>query len=524
MKKYLLLFLAVGLVFNSCKKSDDEPFIKPVTQVPEPEPEAEPEPEPEPESIDPATVIVQNFMWQTMNAYYLWQGEMPDLADTRFPETDEGEAAYLEFLAAEPDPGKFFENKLLFSADRFSGYSENYKDLVNLFAGITKSNGLEFGLSLYGSGDDVLGFVNYIVKDSDASTKDIQRGDIFVGVNGTSLNLDNYIDLLFGDEDTYTLNMADVEDNTLVPNGKEIVLTKMEGLEEDPILVTNIVDQGGAKIGYLMYNQFVGGSGEALNQAFGEFVSAGVTDLVLDLRYNLGGSSHTSAVLASLISGRSASEIFYKDKYNAKIEAQLEPDDFLNYFLTTTGTIHGNSDTPLNTLNLNKVYVLATNRSASASELVMVGLEPYIDVVHIGTTTVGKNQGSNTFVDDPENGNFYNPDREGEINPNNQWAIQPIIVTAENSDGFSDYSSGLVPDIELAEDIINLGILGDPEEPLFARAIAEITGSTTKRGFIPEMPVDLVTSSKLQKPFADRLIVDKSAIGLKIKGNAASEQ
>ncbi len=510
MKKYLLLILALGLVQIGCKKNDD---------VVAPNEEAMENPKEEEEQIEEpqeeVNVVVQDFMWQTMNLYYLWQAEVPNLADSIFPTSDADEAAYVEFLSSEPDPGDFFTNKLLFSEDRFSGYSENYKDLTNFLAGVSKSNGLEFGLSLYGSGDDVLGFVYYIVEGSDASTKDIKRGDIFVGVNGVSLNLDNYQELLFGDSDTYTLNMVDIVDNTLVPNGKEITLTKEEGLVENPILVTNIIEEGAQKIGYLMYNQFVGGSGEQLNEVFADFKAQGVTDLVLDLRYNLGGSGYTAALLASLVYDTDESNVFYKDKYNAKIEAQLEPADFLNYFRSTTGTAFGNSDMPLNNLNLNKVYVLATDNTASASELVMVGLEPYIDVVHIGTTTVGKNQGSNTFVDDPENGNFYSPDRESEINPDNQWAIQPIIVTAENADGFSDYSNGLVPDIEFQEDITNLGVLGDPNEPMLARALAEINGSSTKRGFEVYMPVNLVSGSKLSNPLASKLIIDKTPETLK---------
>ena len=429
----------------------------------------------------------------------------------------------LIFWHQTPIPASFLENDLLFSGDRFTFYSENYRDVTNILAGISKSNGLEFGLSLYGSGNDVFGYINYIIKDSDASTKDIKRGDIFVEVDGTGLfynsPTDNNLDLL--DSDTYTLGMADIVDNTIVPNDKEVTLTKEEGLEEDPILVTNIVEETtgkngfAGKIGYIMYNSFIAGSGERLNEVFGEFSSAGVTDLVLDLRYNSGGRGYTATILASLIYGPNESDLFWRDRYNSKIEAQFEPGDLENYFVGTTGSSFDNMDTPLNSLNLNRVYILATDRSASASELVMVGLEPYVDVVHIGSTTVGKNQGSATFVDDPENGNFYDPAREDKINPDNQWALQPIIVTVENAVGFSDYSNGLIPDIPLEEDIANLGILGDPNEPMFARAIEEITGVSSKRGFDVEMPANLIGHSKMFSPLANSLVIDKVPTPLK---------
>ena len=225
-----------------------------------------------------------------------------------------------------------------------------------------------------------------------------------------------------------------------------------------------------------MYNQFTGESSDQLNQVFGDFKAANITDLVLDLRYNPGGSGSTVQVLASLIYDTNTSNLLWKDRYNAKIESAFGPGELDNNFVNSTGNAFGNMNAPLNNLNLSRVFVIATSGSASASELVMVGLEPYINVIHIGETTVGKNQGSNTFVDDPANNNFYQPDREDQINPDNQWAVQPIIITVENSAGFSDYSNGLIPDIELEEDLTNLGILGDPNEPLLARAIQEIIG------------------------------------------------
>lgn len=495
MKKSILIFLGLFLAFSSCNKNDDGPVID----------ETEVEQEQEEPTIDPADIVVQDFMWETMNDYYLWQAEVQDLADDRFAT----QAAYTNFLAANPDPESFLTDKLLFSGDRFTFYSEDYREITNFLSGISKSNGLEFGLSLIGDTDDVFGFVQYVVKNSDAASKDIKRGDYFIGVNGTRLNRNNYAELLFGDNDTYTLDMADITDSNISPNNKEVTLTKQANLQEDPILVNTVLTQGDRRIGYLMYNQFQAGSGEALNQVFGEFKNQNVTDLVLDLRYNGGGRGSTAQILASLIYGTDTEQLLYTTRYNAKVLSLFEPGELDNNFVATTGTLDGNTNSALNTLNLNKVYILATDSSASASELVMVGLEPYINVVHIGTTTVGKNQGSVTFVDDPENGNFYDPDRKDQINPENQWAIQPIISTVENSVGFSDYADGLLPDIELQEDITNLGTFGDANEPLLARAIQEITGSAAKQDFTVNIPAKLISSSKLFDKRKSVLIVER---------------
>src|SRR5690606_12673652 len=109
--------------------------------------------------------------------------------------------------------------KLLFREDRFSFYSDDYKELTKAFAGVSKSNGLEFGLSLFSDSNDVFGYVHYVIPNSNAATKDIKRGDFFTGVNGTTLNLDNYQNLLFGEDDTYTLNMAEINNNVISNTG-----------------------------------------------------------------------------------------------------------------------------------------------------------------------------------------------------------------------------------------------------------------------------------------------------------------
>ncbi|WP_437369109.1 S41 family peptidase [Maribacter litoralis] len=496
MKKFFLSLLCLGLITMSCSSDDNDPVVE--------EEEIE-NPVEEEETVE-VDIEVQNFFWQTLNLYYFWQGDVPDLADDRF----DTQTAYEEYLAENDDPVAFLENDLLFSEDRFTFYSDDYTDLVNSSAGISKSNGLQFGLGLISGTEDVFGFVEYVVKDSDASSKDIKRGDLFIGVDGQTLNIDNYIELLFGDNDTYTLNMADIVDGGISPSDKKVTLTKFEGLVEDPIHVNTVITSGDKKIGYLMYNQFVAGSEDAMNAVFADFIAQGVNELVLDLRYNPGGRGSTASVLASLIKGTNTNDLLYRTVYNAKLQAEFDSSLTDNYFVSTTGTTDGNSGAALNTLNLSKVYIIATEASASASELVMVGLEPYIDVVHIGGTTVGKNQGSVLFVDDPEGGNVYDADRVDNINPNVQWGLQPIISRVENSAGFSDYVDGLIPDIELPEDVTNLGVLGDANEPLLARAIQEINGSGAKRNFDVVLPAEIVSSSKLHNPRNTTLLLNNS--------------
>ena len=93
---------------------------------------------------------------------------------------------------------------------------------------------MEFGLIQFSGSSNVFGYVRYILPNSDASTKEIERGDLFTGVNGVTLTAENYQELLFGEDPTYTLNMADIQGNDVVPNGREVTLTKEENFQEDP--------------------------------------------------------------------------------------------------------------------------------------------------------------------------------------------------------------------------------------------------------------------------------------------------
>jgi hypothetical protein len=132
-----------------------------------------------------------------------------------------------------------------------------------------------------------------------------------------------------------------------------------------------------------------------------------------------------------------------------------------------------------------------------------------MNVFHIGERTRGKNEFSVTMVDDIDNDYIYSRARENKINPSNKWAMQPLMGRNENSAGFSDYTEGLVPNVELKEDLSSLGVLGDPNEALFARAIQEITGTTAKRDFTVLIPVEEVSNSKLFTPIKDNMVLDK---------------
>ncbi|QBA64432.1 S41 family peptidase [Muriicola soli] len=485
MKKNYITLLFAALFVLACNK-DDDGLITTATDV-----------------------QTQDFMWKSMNLWYFWQADVDVLADDRFSSDEE----YTNFLRSESDPANFFDNQLRFVEDRFSNYSSDYEDFTNFLSGITKSNGLSFGLIAL-ENDNVVGYVRYVTPNSDAATKDIFRGEFFTGVDGQTLTLNNYIDLLFGENDTYTLNMADLVNDTFTPNDKEVTLTKQEGFQENPIFVVNTFDVNGQKIGYIYYNRFLNEFDEELNDAFGQLKAQGITDLVLDLRYNPGGSVNTTRLMASMIYGTNNNDLFIKQRWNPKIQASFDDSDLEDYFTDRTG-----EGTSINTLNLSRVFIITTGRSASASELIINGLDPYMDVIQVGTTTTGKNEFSLTMVDDPGRSGLpyvYSPSRESSINPENRWALQPLVGRNENSVGFSDYTAGFTPEIELEEDLANLGVLGDINEPLLARAIEEITGVSGKRDFTVRKPARPFADPEVFSPVKDNMILDKP-LNLKLK-------
>jgi carboxyl-terminal processing protease len=432
---WLLLLLAIPAAFVSCEDQDD------------------------------VAVPVNDFIWKGLNLYYLWQADVPNLSDDIY-ETQET----LNSFVQQYGPAQLF-GSLLYEpdvVDRWSILVSDYRTLENTLQGVYTTTGAEFGLIYVpGSTTNIFGYVRYILPGTDASTKDIHRGDIFYAVNGTPLTVDNYQNLLGAE--TYTLNLATFNGSTIVPNGESVSLIKQE-YAENPIYTASVVQQGGHTIGYLMYNGFYAGYNNALNAAFGQLQAAGVTELVLDLRYNSGGSVQTATYLGSMITGQFNGQVFAQQQWNSKLMAHLNQADLQNRFTNSMGS------SAINSLNLNRVYVLTTASTASASELVINCLEPYIDVVVIGTTTTGKNVGSVTLYDSM---NFGRSGRES----THRYAMQPIVLKTVNADGFGDYSAGIDPDFELPEDYSNMGQLGDAAEPLFARAINDIlsggrTGNT----------------------------------------------
>jgi C-terminal processing protease CtpA/Prc len=390
---------------------------------------------------------IEDFIWEGLNTYYYWQNSVPDLADNRF----DSQKSYANFLSQFNANHELLFESLLSDKDRFSWIMSDYTALEKQLSRIYTTSGMMIGLGRTGNSDDLFAFVRYVLPDSDAATKNIVRGDLFLSVNNEQLTVDNYRALLSSEVESFSIELAQINDQMVTPTGISVDLVKTE-IQENPIHMHKLIELNNVKIGYLMYNGFVADFDDELESAFTEFQTQGVDQLIVDLRYNRGGSVSTSIKLASMITGQFSGEVFAQTQHNDKRSSLNE-----DYLFEATAV----------QLKMDRLYVISSEDTASASEFLINGLSPYIDVIVIGDDTTGKNVGSYSIYDWI--------DDKGNVNPRHTWAMQPITLKIANSEGFADFENGLQADYRLQEVVANLGTLGEIDEPLLQKTL-EVMG------------------------------------------------
>ncbi len=442
------------------------------------------------------------FVWSGMNTWYFWQDRVPDLADERL-EDMQNLNAYLNRFKDERD---LFEN-LLHHEDRFSWFIDDFEVHEAARLGSSKSFGFRFGLLGLESSDEVFGYVQYVIRDSQADVAGLKRGEIFNRINGQRLNRSNFQEALAADH--YRLGFAELTTNqhnlTRLTDKDKVIEITAENIRENPIHFARTYLAGESTIGYLVYNAFRFNFHRELNNRFGAFKGDGIDELILDLRYNSGGALITSALLATLVSGIGAESDFARLVYNKKRSNQN-----FTYPFTDIMVIYDENgerleeSADLNLLHLKRVYVLTSPRTASASEVVINGLRAHgVEVVIIGEKTAGKDEGSITLYDAPPS---YTLQSRENLNPNHKRAIQPIIFKIFNASG-DNYPDGFIPDVIISETsyLKNLPPLGHPQEPLFNAAISHITGAflTLRTEDHLRIPDRITDSRELMDPFHD---------------------
>lgn len=407
-----------------------------------------PDPDPDPDPTGEVTnADINRWVLDSMKYWYYWNTSIPNS-----PNLNQSPEAFFESILKRPD-------------DRFS-WIQNNEDLRNQLSGVIKTSGLAVAYYLFGNNPNrAFASVRYVLKGSPADQAGVKRGDLFLEVNGNPFTVsDGFVTnagILSGN-DTFTLTKGVLNDG-VISEGGTVTLTPVENFQEKAIhLDTVLTTPNGTKVAYLFYNRFLQNQAQDLVNAFNRFKAMGVTELIVDERYNSGGSVSVAGLLSALI---------HRDFNINSPFIQYKFNNNLGHFYYTYGQVFGAANASVvsaNNLGLNRVFILATGSSASASELLINNLFPFLgeaNVIHIGATTRGKDDASITISNS-----------SSRFKDEYDWGIQPIVLKYTNSLGVGDFVNGLVPKYEERESV-PFAPMGSFEDPLIGRALTIIDPS-----------------------------------------------
>lgn len=409
-------------------------------------------------SDSPGTVEDQNnWLRSWSNELYLWYDEIVD-EDPELYTTPQ----YYDLM-------KTFE--LLPSGApkddfHFSQNTAEYQQAVN--SGVSADYGAEWDLLSSTPPREAL-FV-YVQAGTPADLAGIKRGDRITAIDGEDFINGNNVavlnDGLFpNDGDTHEFTVTDFDGT----NERTVSMTAEE-ITTDPVPITDVFATPQGPVGYMYFVGYNRPSEEALFNAVNDFIAAGITELIIDVRYNTGGFLDISNELAFMIAGPAAAqgriydELRFNDKHTVRNPVTNELLTPTNFYTTAQGFSVAQG-TALPALNLSRVYLLVGNTTASANESLINGLRGIdFEVILVGEPTTGKPYG------------FYPTDNCGTT----YFSVQFQTV---NEKGFGDFSEGFKPTenpvaqdevqgCEVGDDYANQ--LGDPAEARLATALGLI--------------------------------------------------
>ena len=315
------------------------------------------------------------FAYNVMHTYYLWKDE-PEVASEISSWKNSGDA--IQKVDA-----------CRYEADKWTKLYSDYSAFESSITGSGKTFGLDFGAYYMDSQrTQVEAIVRFTYADSPARKAGLKRGDEIVMIDGEKMTPQNYRTVLnkFYTATFITLGLAD---------GRSVVLNAVE-MYENPVHTVRTFEHNGEPMGYLHFTNFTLDACKDLESAFAQFKADGIRELVLDLRYNGGGYVTTATALASMIAQTSAvsqKKVYNLEIYNDILADQEKDKTCFSPEITYTSPVTGQKVT-VKPLDVNPgvehLWVLVTDQSASASEAIICGLIPYMDVTLVGEQTYGK--------------------------------------------------------------------------------------------------------------------------------------
>jgi len=373
----------------------------------------------------------KNFLRSWSNDTYLWYNEIVDVD----PSKTEDPLDYFDLLktTAKTASGNYKDNY------HFTYDSSVWYDLSE--SGISAGYGMELSLiNRYAPNRNVV--VAYTEPGSPAAEKNVKRGAKIIKVDGYDFlngNTQYIIDKLNAGlfpqalNEVHTIEILNIGASTT----EQVVLTSAS-ITKTPVQNVKVIDTPTGKVGYFVFNDHIKPAERGLYDAINNLKAQNVSDLILDIRYNGGGSLSIANQLAYMIAGNKIApsaifeKIIFNDKYQAPAPVLFDdkaPDEI------------GGS---LPSLNLPRVFVITSGDTCSASESIINGLRGVgVEVIQIGSKTCGKPYG------------FYPHDNCGTT----YFTIQ---LKGVNNTGFGEYSDGFIPSVaDNGRDFIKGCALGD---------------------------------------------------------------
>ncbi len=443
------------------------------------------------EEIIPENIEVNDFVWGGMNAYYKFQGNIEDLADTKFSNRNELNG-YLEGFNS---PVDLFTS---ITVETTSRITDDYTILEDELNGVVLTNGLNVGGTTLADSFGTLGYfavVNSVVAGSSADMNGITGGMIFSMANGTAITEDNFTALFSADTILLTEVALNAGTGLFEPTGNTFSVVETL-VEQNPIQLATTISDSGQEIGYLVYNFFSEAHHQELNEVFAQFRADEIDELIIDLRFNTGfGSTDTVTYLGSMITGQFDGEVFSKQIWNDKVMSNINNTNLTTFFTDEIEYSDGTSER-INALGLNNIYFIVSDITSSGALVLINSLKAYDDEINVflvGSET-DDNYLATTILYDSDD---YTKAGEN-FNTNHTWAIEPLIFEVFNKD---NVNSGFIPDIEIAGNPNPL--IGDPSEVLLARTLTLIrTGS---RPTATKTTSSKTSNAKVMTPFSNKM-------------------
>ena len=426
-------------------------------------------------------LYANTFAYNRMNVYYLWQKEIENDLKA-WKETDEP-ITKVEAIRYHTGAG---DNRQ--DIDKWTMMTDDFSSFYGSVSGTEKTAGFDFTFYYFDSTHkNLCAVITFVYPGSPADKAGLKRGDTIVTINGQEIPYPNYI------PSYYTLVGGDKFTVGLYETGKTLTIEPVE-MYEDPILLTKVFDCGAKKVGYLHYTGFTLDSCQDLIKVFSGFKDQGVSEMIVDLRYNGGGFSITEQAIASMLGPQeavTAQRVLATEIFNGKLTDYYASQgyDMNTYFkteydFTASNGKHYTFSTAGANVGIDRIYFIIESGSASASEALIGELSAYMDVVLVGRQSHGKYcsglmMKAEEFFE--ENASQFGAVKTaaGKKYAKN-WGIYVMYSRFADKNGKTlCMPDGIVPDYLVADNPLDGYQLGDPGETMLAKTLS-LCGYKTK--------------------------------------------